>query len=345
VGIVGCGAIATIAHLPALSALGVRVVAVADVDASRCATVAARFSVGRRYSAPDELVADPDVDVVAVCVPPEHHVPVATTALAAGKHVLVEKPVALDLEQAERLRAVAADSGRLAMVGFNSRFHRRVRAARDLVRSGALGQLELVRSAMSNPPVDPDAGGAWRSAPGLGGGALADLASHHLDLWRFLAGEVEEVGAVAVAGAGEEAAAAVVGRASGGVLLSSTFSQRTVAAHELELLGTRGRVSLSLYRFAPLVVQPVGSAPGGVLGRLRSSTAALRELPAALAVARRGGDFLESYRLEWAHFLRAVRGEETLESTLDDGVRALELLLAAGESARTGRTVKLGGGQ
>src|SRR5437870_7646639 len=110
VGVVGCGAIASIAHLPALRALGVPVVAVADVDESRCAAVASRFSVERRYSTPEDLVADRDVDVVAVCVPPQYHVQVATAALAAGKHVLVEKPVALDLDEAERLRATAAGS-------------------------------------------------------------------------------------------------------------------------------------------------------------------------------------------------------------------------------------------
>ena len=340
VGILGCGAIATIAHLPALRALGVPVVAVADVDGSRCAAAASRFSVECRYATVDELVADPDVDVVAVCVPPQHHVQAATTALTAGKHVLVEKPVALDLDDAERLRLVAAESGRLVMVGFNSRFHRRVRRARELVGSGALGKLELVRTAMSNPPLELDAGMAWRAAPGLGGGAFADLASHHLDLWRFFAGEVAEIGALAVAEMGDEMAAAVVGTTADGVLLSSTFSQRTVTAHELELLGTAGRLSLSLYRFAPLRVESSG-VPGGLKERVRSSAATLRELPGALAVARRGGDFLESYRLEWEHFLAAVRRQVPLESTLDDGVRALGLLLAAAQSARTGRAVKV----
>ena len=341
VGIVGCGAIASIAHLPALRGLGVPIVGAADLDASRREAVAARFSIERRYASFDELVADPAVDVVAVCVPPQAHVEVALAALAAGKHVLVEKPVALDLEEAERLRAATAESGRLVAVGFNSRFHRRVRAARDLLAAGALGRLELARTIMSNPPPDPGLG--WRSSPGLGGGVLADLASHHLDLWRFFAGEIAEVTTLAAAEEAGEVAAAIAGRSADGALLSSTFSQRTVTAHEVELLGTKGRLALSLYRFAPVRVEPVSSGPGGLRDRAGDSAATLRALPGALAVARRGGDFLESYRLEWEHFLAAIAGETQLESTLDDGIRALELLLAAAESARTGRTVKVTG--
>jgi predicted dehydrogenase len=338
VGVVGCGSVATVAHLPALRALGVPVAAVADTDAERAARAARSHGVERRYATSGELLADPAVDVVAVCVPPEHHVEVALAALAAGKHVLLEKPVALDLDDAQRLVSAASGSGCVVRVGFNSRFHRRVRAARELVRSGALGKLEIVRTAMSNPPAAAD--GGWRDARGLGGGALADLASHHFDLWRFFAGEVEEVSAMTVSGAGDEVAAAAAGTTAAGVLLSSTFSQRTVAAHEVELLGTEGRLALSLYRFAPLEVEPVGASPGGVGNRVRAATAVLRTLPGALARARLGGDFRESYRLEWEHFLRAVGGEGSEEGTLEDGVRALELLLAAAESARTGRALR-----
>ncbi|MEX2032560.1 MAG: Gfo/Idh/MocA family oxidoreductase, partial [Dehalococcoidia bacterium] len=104
VGLIGCGRVAGLRHLPALAKLPeARVVAVADEHAGRLAETGDRFGVERRYAGHSELLADPEIDAVAVLVPASRHAEVATAALEAGKHVLLEKPVSLDMDEDDRL--------------------------------------------------------------------------------------------------------------------------------------------------------------------------------------------------------------------------------------------------
>src|SRR5688500_2034430 len=120
VGIAGCGRVAAL-HLSALAQVdGIDAVAVYDVDSGRARDVAARFDVDRVASDVSALVGD--VDVVAVCAPPREHASVAGAALAAGRHVLVEKPLTLAVEDADALIA-AAPAGVVACTGFNLRVH------------------------------------------------------------------------------------------------------------------------------------------------------------------------------------------------------------------------------
>ena len=130
VGLIGCGRVAQERHLPALESLSsAKVVAVADIDANRLEMVANRFQVVRRATDFRTLVDDPDIDALAVCVPAQRHVVVAIAALAAGKHLLIEKPLALDLEECDLLIEKAAKSISKVTVGFNLRWHRLLREA------------------------------------------------------------------------------------------------------------------------------------------------------------------------------------------------------------------------
>ena len=340
-GIVGCGRVTELRHLPALGGVsGAEVVALADVDAPRLSSVAERFGVARRYGDYAELIEAGGVDAVAVCVPPQFHAEVAQAALAAGKHVFVEKPLALAREECDLLAARAALAPALkVMVGFNLRWHRLLREARATIGRGHLGEIKLVRTVFTSgvrARADfPD----WRRRRESGGGALFELGVHHFDLLRFLLGdEVEEV--YASSGRGDETAT-VAARTRGGAQVVAAFAEGTGENHELEIYGARGWLRVSCYRADGLEQLGAAEYPGSVGTRLRRMRQSLAELPRMIGQARRGGDYVASYAEEWRHFVAAIADDLPVGSTLDDGRRALDVALAAWESSETGRAVKL----
>jgi myo-inositol 2-dehydrogenase/D-chiro-inositol 1-dehydrogenase len=327
-------------HLPALQNLaGAEVVAVADLDPDRLSRVADRFRVKRRYPNFVALLDDPSVEAVAVCVPVQFHAEVALAALAAGKHVFIEKPLALSLEEADRLIERAGQVPRTVMVGFNLRWHRLVRQAQAMLQHGALGPLELMRTAFTSYHENvPE----WRKRRELGGGVFFEMAVHHFDLWRFLLhSEVEEVFAVSRSPHWEDETAIVTARLANGMLVTSVFSERTNESHEVEIYGRAGCLRVSCYRFDGLEYVPSSSLPGDVRTRLRRIRHTLEELPQGVVRMRQGGEVLASYRAEWRHFIEAIQLGEPAGCTLEDGRCALQVALAAIESASLGQSVRV----
>src|SRR5262249_36826400 len=154
-------------------------------------------------------------------------------ALTAGKHVLIEKPLALCLEDCDRLLQASRQSQGRCLMGFHMRWHRLIRTARDLVAGDLLGPLESIRCVWNSPRSDRN-GPARRQRRATGGGALVELGVYQFDLWRFLLGsEVEEVHARVRHGTREDEAAVVSGRLANGVLASAAASERT--SHEVEV--------------------------------------------------------------------------------------------------------------
>jgi len=190
VGIVGCGLIGQ-KRAKALGAGG-RLAACADIDNSRAETLAysSRANVFRDWR---ELVWSPLVDVVIVATLHDSLAEITRTAAEAGKHVLVEKPAARTASELEPVMAAAAKHGVKVHVGFNHRYHRSLRKAKEIVESGALGELMFIRARYGH--------GArlgyekeWRSNPALsGGGELIDQGPHLIDLSRWFLGEMTEV--------------------------------------------------------------------------------------------------------------------------------------------------------
>jgi predicted dehydrogenase len=190
VGILGCGLIGQ-KRAKALGAGG-RLVACADIDVSRAETLAhsTRAKVFRDWR---ELVWSPLVDVVIVATLHDSLAEITRTAAEAGKHVLVEKPAARTAAELVPVMAAAAKYGVKVHVGFNHRYHRSLRKAKEIVESGALGELMFVRARYGH--------GArlgyekeWRSNPALsGGGELIDQGPHLIDLSRWFLGDMAEV--------------------------------------------------------------------------------------------------------------------------------------------------------
>jgi len=138
IGIIGCGRVTESFHLPALKQLpNTEVVGLADIDKARLNRVANQFRIERRVTEYSELLSDLSIDCVTVCVPAQFHVEVALAALEAGKHVFVEKPLALTLEDCDRLIEKANSVENKITVGFNLRHHRLIQEAQQIIQEGA----------------------------------------------------------------------------------------------------------------------------------------------------------------------------------------------------------------
>jgi myo-inositol 2-dehydrogenase / D-chiro-inositol 1-dehydrogenase len=342
-GLIGCGGVAERAHLPALRHLpDAEIIALSDVNAGRLTRLAERFHIKNCYADFRELLSDPAIEAVAVCVPPQFHSQVALAVVDAGKHLFIEKPLALDLIESDRLIERAARSPVKIMVGFNLRWHRLVQQARAIIRQETFGPIELVRTVLTsntryhrNPPE-------WRKRRETGGGEFFETAVHHFDLWRFLLQtEIDEVFATSRSEHWDDETAVVIARLANGVVAVSAFSTGTAGSNDVEIFGRGGRLSLSLMRFDGLEFIPGTSLPGKMRTRLRTVIDILTDLPRALFELRRGGDFVASYRVGWKHFVDCIRQDRPPQRTLEDGRSALQAALAAAESASAGKSVPL----
>lgn len=341
-GLVGCGRATQQLHLPALQAVpGIRVVAVADTDRNRLDATAARFGIARRHTEPEAVLADPAIEAVAICVPVAAHAELAVAALESGRHVLVEKPLAVSLAEAERMVAAAARSGRVAAVGFNFRCHRLVARARELVASGALGRIQQVittwGSGMQHEPGLPE----WRRRRATGGGALFEIGIHHLDACAFLLGEpIEDVQMLAQTRGCEDESVSLLARTRSGVMITSAFSQVTTPVNEVRIVGDEGQLAFSMYRADSFEFVRRSDPHYGWRARWRR-LARWRELPTVVRVGRGGGDYLLSYREEWRRFARAVREGSPPASGFAEGLAALQVMYAAFAAAESGRLTRV----
>jgi predicted dehydrogenase len=189
IAIAGTGFIGAV-HARSARLAGARLIGVAASSPQSARLAAAALEAETAFESADALVESPDVDVVHICAPNHTHVALAEAALAAGKHVICEKPLALDAAGAQRLTAAAAASGRIAAVPFVYRYYPTAREARVRVADGTTGPLRLIHgSYLQDWLLRPDDDN-WRVDEHLGGAsrAFADIGSHWCDLAEFISG-------------------------------------------------------------------------------------------------------------------------------------------------------------
>jgi UDP-N-acetyl-2-amino-2-deoxyglucuronate dehydrogenase len=340
-GIVGTGVIAAI-HAEAIALLSktglpdAALVAVTDVIPGAAAAFAAAHG---GTAEPDlaALLARRDVDVVCVCVPTGLHAAIGIQAAQAGKHLVVEKPIDVSLDAADRLIEAAAAAGVALTVMSQHRFDPGLVELRRLLAAGALGRLVLGEASTkwyrSQAYYDS---AAWRGTYAMDGGSLMNQGVHYVDLLRWCLGPVSEVTAVCSTQAHrievEDTSLAILRFGSGaiGTVLSSTaafpgFAQR------LEVTGTEGTVIVAdgqivrrALRTDPSPVPPAGA------GAVPTGAAAD---PASLEVASHAAQIADLLAAADSGREPAVSGQSARE--------ALEIVLAVYESSRTGRTVSL----
>ncbi|KFF48868.1 myo-inositol 2-dehydrogenase [Gammaproteobacteria bacterium MFB021] len=163
----------------------------AEADATLATHQAAALGFARATNEWQALVADPAIDVVDICAPNALHEPMALAAIAHGKHVYVEKPLALNAASAERLHEAAARAGVKTLVGFNYLRNPATQLAREIVVSGEIGELVHFRGRHNEDYLaDPATPHSWRTRRDMAGsGALGDLGSHILNLAEYLCGQ------------------------------------------------------------------------------------------------------------------------------------------------------------
>ena len=198
VGLIGIGNMGS-AHASAVGGgriKGLRLAAACDIDAERLALCLEKNPGVKGYADWHELIRDPELDAVIVAVPHPMHATIAMEALQAGKHVLVEKPVDITVTKARQLNEVAKKSGKVFAIMFNQRTHPLFAQAREIVKSGRLGQLQRSVWIVTNwyRTQNYYNSGTWRATwSGEGGGVLLNQAPHNLDLWQWICGMPTEI--------------------------------------------------------------------------------------------------------------------------------------------------------
>lgn len=343
IGIIGCGKVAMTRHLPALKSIReADVVAAADIDEKRLKLAADKFQISKRYADYRELLNDPDVEAVGVCAPLRFHFEMASAALAAGKHLLLEKPVSMSLDEADLLIEQAAKTDKKVMVGLNNRWHRLVRRAQRVIQSGMIGPVGLINNISSTGhykrPI-PE----WRLQRKEGGGNLIENGTHFYDMWRFLLkSDIEEVWAVGGSTESVDDEPSIVNaRTNSGVYLNCVLSDFLPDRNVIEIFGRDCVLRLSLHRFDSIEFIPLYSCDGDLRNRLKNIVSFFKELPQGILQTRYGGDYNASFRAQWKHFIDCIEQDTPVECTLEDGRHALRVALAAVKSACESKPVKV----
>jgi predicted dehydrogenase len=192
-----CGARIAREHIRGYQAIdGVDVLAIAGPDVDRCTEVAREFGIPRVVADYREMLAMPDIQAVSICVPNKYHAPMTIDALNAGKHVLCEKPPAINADEAQRMVDAARANNRLLMVAFNNRFSANARALKTIIDQGTLGPIYYAKAAWLRRNGIPGFGGWFTTKAVAGGGPLIDLGVHMLDLALYFMGYPEPVSVV-----------------------------------------------------------------------------------------------------------------------------------------------------
>ncbi|HYG93894.1 MAG TPA: Gfo/Idh/MocA family oxidoreductase [Nocardioides sp.] len=251
-GIVATGGIAELMTRDLL-AHGHRVVAVGSRRPDAAEGFAARHGIERSHGSYDELLADPGVDVVYVATPHPLHAENALSALAAGKHVLVEKPFTLNAPQARAVVREAAERNLVVMEAMWTRFLPHMRFVREVAASGRLGDVRSLHADHTQRLTDDPT--HRLNDPALGGGALLDLGAYPVAFAHDVLGPVVDVAATATMRATgvDEAVSTTLRHRDGG--LSTSFSSSTTRGPNVAtVLGTEGRIDLEAVWYSPTTV-------------------------------------------------------------------------------------------
>lgn len=335
-GIIGCGVISDF-HANALFELPQDAVLVGVADARRDSAVqfAERHHV-RAFDSVEDLLQCPEVDVVNICTPSGFHADVAIQAANAGKHILVEKPMAISKEQLDRMEKACTENGVLLSSIAQSRFSHGVRMAKQALEDGLLGRLLCADIYMKYYRTQEyyDSS-SWRGTKAVdGGGALMNQGIHGVDLLLYLAGDVKSVYALSRTLARrievEDTLSAVLEFRSGATgVIQATTSVYPGYPRRLELNGSCGSIALeetSIVRWdiengakQDIVVQPnfAGSA----------------STPTAISI--------DGHTRQIADVIRALRTGQKPLIDLYEGRRPVDLILAIYRSAEEGRPIEL----
>ena len=349
IGIIGAGNISD-AHIKGyLACDDAQLTAICDINSDRASQKAEKYGIDNIYSDYKELLKSSGVDAVSICTWNNMHATIAIDALAAGKNVLCEKPMAINTGQALEMHQAQKDSGKLLMIGFVRRFGNDCAILKDFIEAGDLGDIYYAKANYIRRNGNP--GGWFSDKQRSGGGPLIDLGVHVLDLVRYLAGSPKPVSVYAAVfdplgnrehikipksyvssdhSAGEvcdveDMAAAMIRFDNGMVLnLEVSFSLNVEKDYgSIELFGTKAGAKID-----PEL--KIYAEQNGYLADI---------IPAHKTALSFDGLFEN----EISHFVSCVKGEAQCISTAQDGIAIMRIIDAIYESAATKKEVLIKG--
>jgi predicted dehydrogenase len=297
------------------------VVAIASRQLGKAQVAAAQLGIPRAYGSYEELFADPDIDAIYNPLPNHLHVPMTLAAAKAGKHVLCEKPIALNAADAEALRQCPPD--RIVLEAFMVRFHPQWQRAREIIRSGELGEVRAINAVFTYFNADP---ANVRNQADIGGGGIMDIGCYPITAARYLF-EDEPKRVVSLverdANFGTDRLASVLADFGGGRQLSFICSTQTAGHQRVQVLGSKAKLEIIIPFNAPAdertaITIDTGAPFDGSLAR--------REILPSV----------DQYTEQAEAFALAVLGEKPLPWGIEDAIASMKVIDAVFESEKTG---------
>jgi predicted dehydrogenase len=316
---------------------GVRIAAIADLDAARLESARTQFQVPRACADYHELLSMAEIDSLSICLPNHLHASVTIEALKAGKHVLIEKPMAMNAKEGQSMIEAARSSGRTLALAMNYRWHfgPDTLYLKQQIEAGALGTVYYIRSQSLRRRTFAPGHKSWFSQKAKsGGGALIDMGPHLLDLAMWFSGDFRPVSASGCVRTAimtdtdiDDLAVGLV-RLSGGatVALESTWASHTRPGVFVTVMGTKGGAVLEL-----------GAPAGQRLTFFGAQGPAFTEMRPVEIHLEPGFDASVQ-----AHFVRCIQSGIPPQNSAECGVAVMRILDAVYESSRAGVEVKIG---
>ncbi|MEO6053313.1 MAG: Gfo/Idh/MocA family oxidoreductase [Chthoniobacterales bacterium] len=348
-GFIGAGQIASYAATAINKHPDARVVAAQDINPRSLKELCDAYSIPKSYATAEELFANPDIDAVYIAVPNKFHVPLTIQALEAGKHVILEKPFAINLAEAEQAAEVSRRTGKILMLGMNLRFEEPTQRIKTLVEQNALGEVYHVKASWMRRTGIPKLGTWFGNKSLAGGGCLYDIGVHLIDLSFHMLNDFQPVSVFGATytkfgnrGLGEgtwgksesvntpfdveDFAAGLIRFANGktvalNVAWACHAEEKNIS--EVHLFGTEGGAT----------------AMEGKLFRPDASTGEYAIVPEPQATMR------YPHADRFHNFVNHLHGKEDLCVTLDQALGVQRVLDALETSARTGHEVCLDAGK
>ena len=323
-GVISTALIGTEKVIPAMQrSRHCRIQAIASRDPARAKEWAKTLGIPKAYGSYEELLADPEIEAVYNPLPNHLHVPWSIKAAEAGKHVLCEKPIALDAEEAQQLVAARDRTGKLITEAFMVRGHPQWRRVRELVRAGKIGELKAIQGFFSYFLTDPK---NVRNIADIGGGGLLDIGCYPIVTSRYLFGAEP----TRVIGLVERDPVMKIDRLASAILdypggqASFACSTQLVAYQRMQIFGSTGRIEVEIPFNAPpdkpcRIFVDDGSGLGDISAREET-------FPVC-----------DQYAIQGDLFSEALRTGKPVEFPLEDAVKNMRVIDAIFRSAESER--------
>ncbi len=340
-GVIGAGGIADRRTLPGMMlSEEAELIAVMEINEELAENLRVKYGAKRAYTDHKSLLADPEVDVVYIASPVNFHKEQAIDAARAKKDILLEKPICLDIADAEEVLRVCEEEGVKIATGFLMRFHAINAKVRELVQSGAIGQVVSCRAQFTC--WYPDIPGAWRQVKALsGGGALMDLGVHCIDLLQYIVGsKAKRVASFSRTNTFnyevEDQASLMMELENGAfAYVESNFNVPDAVPSKLEIFGTGGSI---------VAYGTLSQVEGGTIDVIAADSTAGYDAQQTRDEVKKldvNVEFGNMYTKELDSFGRSHRDGAPVEVPAADAVWAQRIIKAAYESQETDKIITL----